>query len=84
MKKSIIAGLTKEQAEEISRDFVASAFLRKRLSDILDQKISSKRSECTSKASYDSPAWAYYQADALGYERALKEVISLLSNEKSE
>lgn len=81
MKKSLISGLTEEQAEEISRDFVASAFLRKRLSDILTQKISSKRSESTSKASYDSPSWAYYQADAIGYERALNEVISLLSNE---
>jgi hypothetical protein len=31
-----------------------------------------------SKNSYDSPNWAALQADGIGYERAINEIIALL------
>lgn len=33
----------------------------------------------TTKADYDSPSWAYRQADQNGYRRALRDVINLLT-----
>jgi hypothetical protein len=79
MKTSWKAGLNKDEAAEIEQDFISSAHLRKRLSDILNDKINAKRTETLSKDLYQNPSWAYLQADAVGYERALNEVISLLS-----
>lgn len=35
--------------------------------------------ELTSLSDYDSPSWAYRQADKNGYNRAMKEVMSLLT-----
>lgn len=74
------AGLTKEEANEVRSSFDAAAFLRKRLSDMLEDKINSQRKESLSKAKYENASWAYYQADVIGYERALNEVISLISS----
>jgi hypothetical protein len=82
MKTNITAGLTKAQAEEITREFNQSSLLRERLIAVLDGKKESLRSEVRSKTSYDSPSWAYFQADAIGYERAISEVISLLMSKK--
>lgn len=79
MKKTWTIGLSEQLAEEVKGNFKSSALIRARLSAILNERIVTKRTEATSKTSYDSPSWAYLQADANGYERALNEVISLLS-----
>lgn len=81
MKKNWIAGLDKQRSDEIRRDFDASAGLRQRLTDLLNDKIAVKRKEILSKDMYDSPSWTFYQADAIGYERAINEVISLIESE---
>jgi hypothetical protein len=78
MKTVWTAGLTPEQTTEIKKDFVGSAILRKRLTAILEGKTSSSRDASMTKDGYANPNWAYLQADARGYERALSEVISLL------
>lgn len=80
MKTSITSGLSKEKAEEVVREFNASGILRDRLIDVLNVKKESLRTEVRSKTSYDNPSWAYFQADANGYERAISELISLLSS----
>jgi hypothetical protein len=84
MKKNWTAGLTPQHAEEITHSFNAGVELRKRLSRLLEDKITAKRKETISKDAYASPSWAYLQADAVGYERALNEVISLISSETVE
>jgi len=52
------------------------------LLDVIADALEVKRDNCdtvvTSVDSYTSPAWAYRQADANGYKRALTEVIQLL------
>lgn len=78
MKSTWVKGLTQEQETELRKDFVGSVILRKRLTDILTQKAELSRNESTAKDGYASPNWAYLQADARGYERAILEVISLL------
>lgn len=80
MKTLITNGLAKDKAEEVRREFNASGILRDRLIDVLNVKKESLRSEARSKSSYDNPSWAFFQADANGYERAISEVISLLSS----
>lgn len=82
MKTSLTAGLTKEQTEIVTKEFISSLALRERLIAVLNGKKESLRSEATSKTSYDNPSWAYFQADANGYERAINEVVSLLSSKK--
>lgn len=84
MKTVLTKGLSKDKAEEITQDFKASAFLRERLMAILEEKIDALRREVRQKNSYDSPSWAYVQADYIGYERAIYEVISLISSESVE
>ena len=84
MKTVLKKGLTKEQAVEIESDFKASAFFRERLSAILEDKVDALRKEVRQKNSYDSPSWAYVQADYIGFERAIYEVISLISNDSVE
>ena len=84
MKTVLTKGLSKDQAEEITQDFKASAFLRERLTAILEEKIDALRREVRQKNSYESPSWAYVQADYIGYERAIYEVISLISSESVE
>lgn len=78
MKTSLVNGLTKEGKQQVTSEFLQSKALRERLVEVLNAKNASLRSEVRSKASYDSPSWAYFQADAIGYERAIFEVISLL------
>lgn len=78
MKTSITKGLSEQEASEIKVEFVRAAHLRKRIIKLLEEKYDSERKNSLTKERYESPSWAYIQADAVGYERALREVISLL------
>lgn len=79
MKTAITKGLTGQAKEEMVSSFKASAYLRKRVIDLMHEKIETARKEAISKDAYLSPSWAYLQADACGYQRAMQEIISLLS-----
>lgn len=80
MKTTITAGLKGQQLDDVKQEFASSPHLRQRLNEVLEAKIESQRTFATSKERYDSPSWAMIQADSIGYERALREVISLLSS----
>ncbi len=80
MKSVLIAGLTPQSKEEVVASFNASGLLRERLTTILDKKLQASKTTKVSVETYANPSWAYLQADANGYERAIKEVISLLSS----
>lgn len=79
MKTVWTNGLTPEQKTEIKKDFVGSVILRKRLQKILEDRMEGSRRASISKDSYENANWAYLQADARGYERAISEIISLIS-----
>lgn len=79
MKTVWTAGMDVDAIQETTADFKAALQLRKRLEKILCDKINSCREDSLSKTKYESPSWAYTQADTVGYERALKEVISIIS-----
>lgn len=78
MKQSWVVGLKPEHKEEMKREFVSSALLRARLTNLLANKIEESRTATRAKSNYENPAWAYQQADQIGFERALSEIISLL------
>jgi hypothetical protein len=79
IKTSVTKGLTEEEAAVISSTFDASALLRERYIKLLEEKSKLSRDLSVNKDLYVSPSWAYLQADARGYERAILEFISLLS-----
>jgi len=79
MKTTWTKGLNVGDAEEIRQSYAASGRLRQRLTEILKSKANSRREKSLSEESYVSPNWAYQQADAIGYERAIFEIISLIS-----
>lgn len=83
MKTVWLKGITATQAKsEIKQEYLKSAPLRGRLKEILEEKIEAKRGDVRKNNTYDSPSWALVQADAIGYERALSEVISLIFDDK--
>lgn len=84
MKTTWTKGLTPEQETELRKDFVGSIILRKRLKELLEEKSKSSRDATLSKKCYETPNWAYLQADAIGYERAISEIISLIYEENVE
>jgi len=80
MKTVWTKGLNAEQIVQLKQDFVGGALLRERLSKLLEEKQDSSVKKSRSEDGYEKSNWAYQQADARGYERALSEVISLLLN----
>lgn len=80
MKQSWIKGLNDERQIQVRSDFVGAASIRKRLEELLNDKIKVSQSTSRSKENYNISNWAYLQADNIGYERALIEVISLISD----
>lgn len=79
MKTSLANTPNEELNRQITQEFIASKAFRERLIAVLDGKRASLRKDTIARTSYDSPSWAYVQADNNGYERAISEVISLLS-----
>lgn len=79
MKLNWTKGLSGEAKRDIQLEYASSSNLRKRLEVLLREKQASSQKAIISKESYDSPNWAYKQADNVGYLRALEEVISILS-----
>lgn len=80
MKTIWTKGLNEEQIVQLKQDFVGGALLRERLSKLLEEKQDSSVKRSRSEDGYSNPNWAYQQADARGYERAISEVISLISS----
>ena len=80
MKQSWTAGLSEEKALEIKQDYISSLGMRKRLIELLEAKIGTSNTFSHSKERYGDAGWPYLQADSVGYERALFEVISLIND----
>lgn len=80
MKTTWTKGLDAKDQDELKGDFLSSRLVRHRLKALLEDKINESVKGSRNKDSYESPSWAYLQADARGYERALSEIISLISD----
>lgn len=80
MKTCWLKGLDADQKEEIELSFKSSIIARKRLKSILEDKLNSNTTNMRQKVNYELSSWPLLQADALGYERALHEVIKLITD----
>lgn len=80
MKTSLLNGLNADDKKEIKGLFIEALRLRKRLNEVMLKKIEATQSERLEKINYDSPSWAFLQADLNGYERGVREAMSLLED----
>ncbi len=76
---TILKQFDKDKHEEITSRFLENEDLINAVKTAINEKISDSFSRMTATSSYNNPSWAYYQADQLGYQRALKELIDLIS-----
>ena len=78
MKSSWILGLSEQQVQEVRKEYASSPVLRERLATLLRNKLDVSETNAQAKVNYEKPSWAYHQADANGYKRAINEIISLI------
>lgn len=76
------AGLSKEEAAALVRRLKDSEEVFLRLSYILDQRLKDSVNKQMASQSYDKPSWPYFQADCVGYQRAMKEILTLITERK--
>lgn len=67
---------TPEEKERRIRDLLSAKNCLEHLSKILDKK----KTKVYGSSQYDMPAWPYFMADAVGYNRALEEIQNLIIN----
>lgn len=79
MKVRWTNGLDEQNTKDIKQLYKESLRIRQRLNQMLVDIIEEKRKGQTLESHYDSPNWAYHQADRVGYERAIRDVIELIS-----
>lgn len=82
MKTVFFKNEGERDAEEIRHSFVHATRMREKLKAILQDKVDASNKAVRNKDAYGIANWAYLQADAVGYERAMHEVMSLLSNDQ--
>lgn len=78
MKASITTGLEAAEAKLVQAEYLSSPLLRKRLKTLLLKKQEAMRKKRLGDDNYASPNWVGLQADAVGYQRAIDEIIGLI------
>ncbi len=71
-----------DELKDLEAAYAASGVLRRRLKQMLEDLYDLETKARIKTSDYDSPAWAYKQADAIGYARALSKIISMLDDDK--
>ncbi len=79
MKTVWTKGLDDDAKSEMEHLYAASNLVRKRLLTLLQEKDGVADKASLSSDNYESPSWGFIQADNVGYRRALREVMSLIS-----
>jgi len=69
---------TKEEKDKVRQVLFSNKDGFDRLKEILEPMLK----EALPTADYDSPSWAYKQADRIGYNRALTTVLDLINLDK--
>lgn len=66
---------TKEDKDSVRQTILSNPESLLRLESILESMLK----ETPTSADYDSPSWAYKQADRIGYNRALNQVLDIIN-----
>ncbi len=69
---------TKEDKEKVRQLILSNRESLDRLKEILEPLLK----ETPPTADYDCPSWAYKQADRIGYNRALNQVLDIINLDK--
>lgn len=69
---------TKEEKDKVRQTILSNRQSLDRLKEILEPMLK----ETAPTADYDSPSWAYKQADRIGYNRALTSVLDIINLDK--
>jgi hypothetical protein len=69
---------TKEEKEAVKQSILSQRETLDRLKEILEPMLK----DTVLSADYDSPSWAYKQADRIGFNRALTTVLELINLDK--
>lgn len=69
---------TKEDKDALRQSIISNRASLEALEGILESMLK----EAPATADYDSPSWAYKQADRIGYNRALNQVLDLINLDK--
>ncbi len=71
--------LSPEKRDEFNYRFLESEDVLNIIKEVLVKKLESDVEVRRGLNNYSSPSWSEYQADGIGYQRALQEVIQLLT-----
>ena len=71
-----------QEAKDIQDAYKASSFLRKRMVEMLNMMLEEEINSKISDNAYDTPSWAFKQADSIGYARAIKRLLSTLEEKR--
>ena len=70
---------TKEERDREKEYLIHNKRLLDKIADIMRDKLNSSVSDMRGKDTYKLPAWPQFQADQLGYQRALAEMLAVIS-----
>lgn len=71
-----------DELKDLEAAYAASGLLRSHLVRVLQGIYEQETKARLADANYDGQAWAYKQADAIGYARAISKIISILADDK--
>jgi hypothetical protein len=80
LAESLLRGKPDTEKENIEESFKASPAFVKALVDRLEFNLDEKVKDSESTKHYLDKDWALYQADSMGYRRALREVLNLFTD----
>jgi hypothetical protein len=70
---------SQEEKNQFKNEVLGSKIVLRRLQALLDEMKNDSENQELSTKLYESPSWAYIQADANGYKRCLKQVSKLIN-----
>lgn len=83
MNTQWLSHLPAQDRDEFKQRIVLAAPVLERMQEVINSKLAQSTKESRSKTNYESPSWALMQADYIGYARALNELLSFISLEKT-
>jgi hypothetical protein len=75
-------GLDEAGKKELNSQLIASIPVLKRLGQLIEDSIEASTKVQESKETYESPSWAFFQADHVGELRAYRKILRLIDTKE--
>lgn len=79
MKTRLLKGLDTKDEGKVREDFAKAVGFRTHLLKILNEEIDSIHASMRDEENFDSPNWAFKQADRVAQVKALKKISNFLT-----